>query len=579
VPSDDTYVAGEDLTFTVNWSEDVTVTGTPRLGLTLGSSTVYADYVSGSGSTALVFKYTVQTGDVDGDGVAVGTLEQNSGSTLKDAANNDATLTLNSVGSTTAVLVDAVVAADTTAPTIYGVYAQTANGTYAAGDQIVIDVAFDETVTVTGTPQITLETGATDRLASYTSGSGSQALTFTYTIQAGDTAADLDYISTAALALNGGSIKDAASNDATLTLPALGVGSLAVNYDLVIDARPDDTPATEFAAKADVIRQTLTDAATRGLASTMLANQSLVQDAKARFVSGADQTVAMSVDGSFDANPVSLSTMGTFYGQKAGGDGARRLIFGTFDVQRDGDTGTSTATVNGKIAWEQATSDTTVIGYFIGGDLAKSNFAGSFSGDQNHIGLSLGVYGVHEMSKHLYLDGFVSLGAGRNNLAMVDDVLALESGYTTRSASAGGSLSGVIAAKGFEIWPELALSVGRTWIGAVDFTGAAYDLTDDTLSLDAGMITLANLTFRPEFRVPLDGLTTARSQHLLTFAPRLICQHISSDTTANSCGGGAEIGLQSQSMDGMTTGSAQIMSDWIDGQTRTSGQLSLEVRF
>ena len=71
VPSDDTYVAGDDLTFTVNWSEDVTVTGTPRLGLTLGSSTVYADYVSGSGSTALVFKYTVQTGDADGDGVAV----------------------------------------------------------------------------------------------------------------------------------------------------------------------------------------------------------------------------------------------------------------------------------------------------------------------------------------------------------------------------------------------------------------------------------------------------------------------------------------------------------------------------
>jgi hypothetical protein len=29
----------------------------------------------------------------------------------------------------------------------------------------------------------------------------------------------------------------------------------------------------------------------------------------------------------------------------------------------------------------------------------------------------------------------------------------------------------------------------------------------------------------------------------------------------------------------MTTGTAQIMSDWIDGQTRTSGQLSVEMRF
>ena len=173
----------------------------------------------------------------------------------------------------------------------------------------------------------------------------------------------------------------------------------------------------------------------------------------------------------------------------------------------------------------------------------------------------------------------MSLGAGRNNLAMADDVLALESGYTTRSASAGGSLSGVIAAKGFEIWPELALSVGRTWIGAVDFTGAAYDLTDDTLSLDAGMITLANLTFRPEFRVPLDGLTTAQSQHLLTLAPRFICQQLTSDTTANSCGGGAEIGLQTHSADGMTSGTAQVKSDWINGQTSTIAQLNIEHRF
>jgi hypothetical protein len=29
----------------------------------------------------------------------------------------------------------------------------------------------------------------------------------------------------------------------------------------------------------------------------------------------------------------------------------------------------------------------------------------------------------------------------------------------------------------------------------------------------------------------------------------------------------------------MTTASAKILSDWIDGQTRTSGQLSVEMRF
>ncbi len=35
VPSDGTYGIGQDLTFTVNWSEAATVTGTPRLALTI----------------------------------------------------------------------------------------------------------------------------------------------------------------------------------------------------------------------------------------------------------------------------------------------------------------------------------------------------------------------------------------------------------------------------------------------------------------------------------------------------------------------------------------------------------------
>ena len=87
-----------------------------------------------------------------------------------------------------------------------------------AGDAISIQVTFTEAVTVTGTPQLELETGATDRTVNYASGSGGTALTFTYTVQAGDTSSDLDYKATGSLALNGGTIKDAAGNAATLTL-------------------------------------------------------------------------------------------------------------------------------------------------------------------------------------------------------------------------------------------------------------------------------------------------------------------------------------------------------------------------
>ncbi|SEJ52177.1 MULTISPECIES: Ig-like domain-containing protein [unclassified Variovorax] len=127
---------------------------------------------------------------------------------------------------------------DTTPPTVNSVTAGAGNGAHKAGDVIDIQVNFSENVYVTGTPQITLETGATDRVVNYLGGSGTGTLTFRYTVQAGDTSADLDYLSTTALALNGGSIRDLTGNDAALALASPGAaGSLGANQAIVIDTQ------------------------------------------------------------------------------------------------------------------------------------------------------------------------------------------------------------------------------------------------------------------------------------------------------------------------------------------------------
>jgi hypothetical protein len=49
-PAAGTYIVGQNLDFTVQFDDTVEVTGTPRLQLTIGSTTRYATYVSGSGS-------------------------------------------------------------------------------------------------------------------------------------------------------------------------------------------------------------------------------------------------------------------------------------------------------------------------------------------------------------------------------------------------------------------------------------------------------------------------------------------------------------------------------------------------
>lgn len=57
------YVTAEKIILRATFDESVKVTGTPRIAIVLDSGTVYALYVSGSGSYQLQFEYTVGGGD------------------------------------------------------------------------------------------------------------------------------------------------------------------------------------------------------------------------------------------------------------------------------------------------------------------------------------------------------------------------------------------------------------------------------------------------------------------------------------------------------------------------------------
>ncbi|MBG9386530.1 FG-GAP-like repeat-containing protein [Caenimonas aquaedulcis] len=148
----------------------------------------------------------------------------------------------------------------------------TANGTYHAGSVITLSIAFSETVIVNvagGTPTLALETGTIDRVATYSSGSGTGTLNFTYTVMPGDKAADLDFSSASALTLNGGTIRDGAGNNAILTLAAPGAyGSLGANAALVIDTSATATVATAALSNTGSVNVQSTDTGTAYLVKT-----------------------------------------------------------------------------------------------------------------------------------------------------------------------------------------------------------------------------------------------------------------------------------------------------------------------
>ena len=231
------YKQGDVIAITIGFSEVVNVTGTPQLTLETGGSDAVVNYSSGSGTNTLTFNYTVGAGHTssDLDYKANNSLALNGG-TIRDAALNNATLTLANPGVAYSLGGNKALIVDTTVPTVTGVTSTTSNRSYKQGQTIAITIGFSEVVNVTGTPQLTLETGGSDAVVNYSSGTGSNTLTFNYTIGAGHTSSDLDYKATSSLALNGGTIKDAALNAATLTLASPGASnSLGDNKALIVD--------------------------------------------------------------------------------------------------------------------------------------------------------------------------------------------------------------------------------------------------------------------------------------------------------------------------------------------------------
>lgn len=207
--------AGHDVLFTVNFNEAVFVAGTdPKLQLSDGG---IATFTGGSGSNALTFKYTVGANENAAD-LSVTAIDAN-GATIKDHAGNDADLSGAAINPT------GILHIDTAAPLLTSIDASPASADLNAGHDVSFTVNFNEAVVVAGgIPQLHLSDGG---IAKFTGGSGSNVLTFLYTVAAGENAADL---AVTAADTNGATIRDIAGNDADLSGAAINpTGTLHID--------------------------------------------------------------------------------------------------------------------------------------------------------------------------------------------------------------------------------------------------------------------------------------------------------------------------------------------------------------
>ncbi len=166
--------------------------------------------------------------------------------TLGNGAHSFTATDTDAIGDTSAASAPLAVTVDTVAPAVSSVVASgsgitNGNGDLNAGHVVTLTVTLSEAVTVTGgTPTLKLNDGGT---ATYTGGSGSNALTFSYTVAAGDNTADL---AVTAVNLNAASVTDAAGNAAVLTAAVTTLAG-ALQIDTTAPAAPvisSDSPAS-----------------------------------------------------------------------------------------------------------------------------------------------------------------------------------------------------------------------------------------------------------------------------------------------------------------------------------------------
>ena len=222
---DDTYALGETVRVRVTFGEAVevdTAGGAPRLRIDMDPAgwwgEKWAAYEGGSGTESLTFAYEVVQPNLSTQGIAVlaDTLEANGGTIRSASTGTDAHLSHTGLGHDPAHKVDW--RPDAASVIGVSVSSSPASGdTYALGETIRVTLTFDEAVTVTGAPRLTIDMDPAhwgEKLGTYEGGSGTGSLVFAYQVVQPNLSTQGIAVPANSLALGDGAIRSTATGTA-----------------------------------------------------------------------------------------------------------------------------------------------------------------------------------------------------------------------------------------------------------------------------------------------------------------------------------------------------------------------------
>ena len=233
----ETYGLGEEVAVSVSFDKAVAVTGLPQMMIQVGSESRETTHWHhgadlGSRGTKITFYYTVQSEDVDSDGVSVpaNAVSLKGGSiALVDHADINANLSHDRVPDHPNRKVDGSLGPKVTGVSFMG--RPDSGDTYTLGETIEVLVELDQSVRFDFRTRLAVAIGERTRQAALSRsvpGSGS-SVTFEYLVQAADLDGDGISIPANAMTLNGGSVTADLSHEAVDADPNRKVnGSIAV---------------------------------------------------------------------------------------------------------------------------------------------------------------------------------------------------------------------------------------------------------------------------------------------------------------------------------------------------------------
>lgn len=234
-----TYSEGDNLDITLSHPYQLNIEGSPRLAIDIGGNTVYADFLTGNNTKSIIFRYTVQAGDNDLDGIELPSSIDLNGGSISFAIQGVVTNVETSLPTrnTSGYLVDTI------GPQIEAINIPTSDH-YKEGEQLNFSIEFNENVNVVGGSKLQINAGGSLIEPTLLSHSGN-TLNYAYTIQAGDNDSDGINFDSNSLVITSGSIVDSASNLADLDLQALiSLPDLSgVIIDTIIPTVSLDAPA------------------------------------------------------------------------------------------------------------------------------------------------------------------------------------------------------------------------------------------------------------------------------------------------------------------------------------------------